>query len=166
MDIFAGGEVHHGVGAPFCGPAHFLDLFLDGRGDGGVADVGVDFDEEIAADDHRLAFRVVDVERDDGAAGGDLAADELRGDFLGNALREALEDAGSVGTVGRLGGAGVLFVEVVADDVVLHVRDLGAAHVFADGDEFHLGGDDALIGVVFLGDGGQRGRCGRDAHTP
>ena len=78
VDVLAGGEVHHGVGAPLGGPAHFFDFLLDARGDGAVADVGVDLHEEIAADDHRLAFRVVDVERDDGAAGGDFAADELR----------------------------------------------------------------------------------------
>ena len=30
---------------------------------------------------------------------------------------------------------------------------LKATHVFADGNEFHLGRDDALIGVPFLGDG-------------
>ena len=28
-----------------------------------------------------------------------------------------------------------------------------ASHVFADGDVFHLGGDDALVGIPFLGDG-------------
>ena len=31
--------------------------------------------------------------------------------------------------------------------------DFGAAHVFADGDVFHLGGDDALAGIPELGDG-------------
>jgi hypothetical protein len=51
-----------------------------------------------------------------------------------------------------LGGTDVLFVEVVADDVVFEVGDLGAAHVFADGDELHLGGDDAGFGVGELGD--------------
>jgi hypothetical protein len=61
VDVLAGGEVHDGVRAPLGGPAHFLDFLLDARGDGAVADVGVDLDEEVAADDHRLEFGVVDV---------------------------------------------------------------------------------------------------------
>ena len=44
----------------------------------------------------------------------------------------------------------MLFVEMVADDVFRKIGDLGAAQVFADGDEFHLGRDDALAGVVEL----------------
>ena len=81
VDVFAGAEVHDGVGAPLGGPTHFLDFFFNGGGDGAVADVGVDFDEEIAADDHRLELGMVDVGRDDGAAAGDFGADELGGDF-------------------------------------------------------------------------------------
>ena len=57
---------------------HLLDLFVDGGGDGRVADVGVDLHQEVAADDHRLALGVVDVGRDDRAAAGDLVAHELR----------------------------------------------------------------------------------------
>src|SRR3712207_7793049 len=49
---------------------------LDGGGDRGVADVGVDLDEEVAADDHRLRLRVVDVRRDDGAAPRHLRSEE------------------------------------------------------------------------------------------
>ncbi len=146
VDVLAGGEVHDGVGSPLGGPAHFFDFFLDAGGDGAVADVGVDFDEEIPADDHRLEFGVIDVRGDDSAAGGDFTADELGGDFVRDALGEALEDAGRV--VGLdLGGADVLLVEVVADDVVGEVGDLRALHVLADGDELHLGGDDAGFGV-------------------
>ena len=151
VDVLAGGEVHDGVGTPLGGPAHLFDLFLDAGGDGAVADVGVDFDEEVPADDHRLELGVVDVCGDDGAAGGDFAADELGGDFGRDALGEAAEDAGRV--VGLdLGGADVLLVEVVADDVLLQLGDLGAAHVFANRDELHLGGDDASAGVGELGD--------------
>ena len=44
---------------------------------GGVADVGVDLHQEVAADDHRLELEVVDVGGNDGAAARDLVADEL-----------------------------------------------------------------------------------------
>ena len=152
VDVLAGGEVHDGVRTPFGGPAHLFDFFLNAGGDGAVADVGVDFDEEVSANDHRLALGVIDVERDDGATGGDFGADELGGDFVRDALGEALEDAG--GVVGLdLGGTDVLLVEVVADDVVGEVGDLRPLHVFADGDELHLGGDDALFGIPKLGHG-------------
>ena len=43
-----------------------------------VADVGVDLDQEVAADDHRLRLGVIDVGGDDRAAAGDLVAHELR----------------------------------------------------------------------------------------
>jgi hypothetical protein len=52
----------------------FLDFLLDARRDGAVADVGVDLHEEVAPDDHRLGLGVIDVVRDDGAAGGDFIA--------------------------------------------------------------------------------------------
>ena len=56
------------------------------RRHGAVADVGVDLHQEIAADDHRLEFRMIDVGRDDGAAGGDFGADKLGRDFRRDAL--------------------------------------------------------------------------------
>ena len=151
VDVFAGGEVHHGIAAPLGGPAHFFDLFLDGGSDGAVADVGIDFDEEVAPDDHGLKLGVIDVGRDDGAACGDLRADELGGDLIRDALGEAFEDAGGVFVL-DLGGASVLLVQVIADDVAFEIGDLGAAHVFADGNEFHLGRDDAFFGISKLGD--------------
>lgn len=82
VDILAGGEIHHGIAAPLCRPAHFFDFFVDGGGDSRVADIGVDFDEEIAADDHRLGFGMVDVVGYDGTASGHLIADEFRGDEI------------------------------------------------------------------------------------
>ena len=90
VDIAARGEVHHRVGAPADRPHHLLDFFFNGGSDGTVADIGVDLGEEVAADDHRLEFGVVDVGRDDGAAARDLAAHEFRGDKGGQCAAELL----------------------------------------------------------------------------
>ena len=84
VDVLAGREIHHRVAAPARRPGHLLDFLLDGGADGRVADVGVDLHEELAADDHRLGFGMVDVGRDDGTAAGHLVAHELH--------REALAD--------------------------------------------------------------------------
>ena len=102
VDVFAGGEVHDGVRAPLGGPAHFLDFLLDAGRDGAVADVGVDLHEEVAPDDHRLGLGVIDVVRDNGAAGGDFGADELGRDLRGDALGEAAENAGRVRALAEL----------------------------------------------------------------
>ena len=82
VDVTASGQIHHGVRTPAAGPHQLLHLLLNGGADGGVANVGVDLYQEVAADDHRLRFRVVDVGGDDGATAGDLITDELRGDVL------------------------------------------------------------------------------------
>jgi hypothetical protein len=80
-----------------------------------------------AADDHRLDLGVVDVVRDDGPAAGDLLTHELGRDEVGDRGAEvlAVADAGGV---------------------------LLAPQVLADGDIFHLGRDDAGLGVFVLGD--------------
>ena len=91
VDVLAGGQVHDGVRAPLGGPAHFLDLLLDARRDGAVADVGVDLHEEIAADNHRLGFGMIYVGRDDGAAGSDFRPDKLRCNLFRNSLWKAGE---------------------------------------------------------------------------
>ena len=153
VDVFSGGEVHHGVGAPFGRPAHFFDFFPDGRGHRTVADVGVDLHEEVAPDDHRFVFRMVDVGRDDGTAGGDFVAHEFRRDFAGDSLRETAEDGGREFTVRTLAAAGMLLAQALAVDVFRHVREVGATHVFPDGNVFHFGSDDALAGIPELGHG-------------
>src|SRR3546814_18143987 len=80
--MLAGGQVHHRVAAPADRPDQLLDFLGDAGTDRAVADVGVDLGQEIAADDHRLAFRVVDVVGQDRAAAGDLVADEFGRDGL------------------------------------------------------------------------------------
>ena len=65
VDVVTRAQIHHRVGAPPGRPAHLLDLLLDAAADGGVADVGVDLHQEVAADDHRFGLGVIDVRRDD-----------------------------------------------------------------------------------------------------
>ena len=116
-----GGEVHHRIGPPADRPDQLFHLFLHRGGDGGGAHVGIDLHEEIAPDDHRLKFGVVDIGGDDGAAGRDLGADEFGGDVIGDLRAPILAVAG--------GGAGL--------------AQLG----LADRDKFHLGGDQARAGI-------------------
>ena len=68
VDVRPGRQVHHRVGPPERGPSQLLDLFLDRRRHRRVPDVGVDLDEKVPADRHRLELWMVDVGRDDGAA--------------------------------------------------------------------------------------------------
>src|SRR5262249_48630524 len=65
-------------------------------GDDRVADIGVDLHEEIAADDHRLGFRMVDVVWDDRAAPRDLFANKLWGHAVGDRRAERLAVRSSV----------------------------------------------------------------------
>src|SRR5690606_18097667 len=97
VDVAAGRQVHDRVGAPAGGPDQLVDLVGDVGQDRAVADVGVDLDQEVAADGHRLDFAVVDIGRDDGAAAGGLVADELGGDEVGDLGAEGVAVAGSVG---------------------------------------------------------------------
>mmetsp|Transcript_10926 Transcript_10926/g.27584 ORF Transcript_10926/g.27584 Transcript_10926/m.27584 type:complete len:604 (-) Transcript_10926:142-1953(-) len=78
VDVLARGEVHQSVRTPHGGPLELLDLLLDGAADGGVADVGVDLDLEVAPHDHRLELEVLLVGWDDGAAPSHLAANKFR----------------------------------------------------------------------------------------
>ena len=131
VDVAAGGQVHDRVGAPADRPHQLLDFLGRTRGDGGVADVGVDLHQEVAADDDRLEFRVVDVGGDDGAAARDLVADEFRGDEFGDRGAEVL----AVGAA--FGGA---------------FQRLLPAQVLAMRDVDHLFGDDAGAGEFELRD--------------
>ena len=102
VDIVSGGEVHKGVSAPFAAPYGLLYLFLDGRGGGGVADIGVDLHEEVPAYDHRLCLGMVDVGREGCPSGCYLVAHEFGGDMGLNAQG--------------------LAVHVLADGHVFHLR--------------------------------------------
>src|SRR3546814_21180526 len=86
-------DLHDGVGAPADRPDHLVDLGRDVAGDRAVADIGVNLDEEITADRHRLALGVVDVAGDDRAAPRNLVADKLRSDIIGAAGAPAFPSA-------------------------------------------------------------------------
>ena len=120
VDVLSGGKVHDCVCAPAHGPGHLFDFFFDRRGNGRVADVAVDLREEAVADNHRFAFRVVDVPRQNRAARGDFVAHEFR----------------------RNGGAFNL-------DLALGLQFVKAL-VFTYCYVFHFLGDDSLAGVVEL----------------
>ncbi|MND66982.1 hypothetical protein D3C80_583870 [compost metagenome] len=75
---------------------------------------------------------MVDVGGDDRATAGDFLTDKLGGDFLGNAGAKAMT---WMLLVQQACGAGLLQL-----------------HVLADGNVFHLGGDDALTRIVHLAD--------------
>ena len=77
VDVRPGRQVHHRVGPPERGPSQLLDLFLDRRRHRRVPDVGVDLDEKVPADRHRLELWMVDVGRDDGAPTRHFVAHEL-----------------------------------------------------------------------------------------
>ncbi len=91
--------------------------------------------EEVAADDHRLAFRMVDVARDHRAAARDLVANELGRDVGDQRGAEAVARPG-------LALAGQALAQLGLDEVLAR-RDVG-----------HLGRDDAAPRVMHLRDVG------------
>ena len=129
VDVSTSGEIHHRVGAPAGRPDQFLHLLRCRRGHGRIADIGVDLDEEVAADRHRLHLGVVDVGRDDGAAARHLVAHEFRCDEGGERGTEAV-------AVGQRG--------------LRAFQHRLAGEVFAVGDVDHLLGDDPGFGELVL----------------
>ena len=128
VDVTPSGEIHHGVGTPAGSPNGLLYLLGDAAGDGRVADVGIDLTEEVAPDDHGLELGVIDVGWDDGTPSGDLFADKFWGHVGGDLCAQ------------RVACHGVTLLGLI-DELVLTYR-----HVL------HLLGDDALAGIVALGD--------------
>ncbi|MNQ73981.1 hypothetical protein D3C85_887290 [compost metagenome] len=131
MDVLAGRQIHHRVAAPADRPGHLFHFLANARTDRGIADVGVDLNQEIAADGHRLHFGVVDVGRNDGAAARDLVSHELGGDGGRNGRAErlarvlaqqALDHLLAVGTAVAQRLQIVLAAQALADRHVLHFR--------------------------------------------
>src|ERR1044072_3247241 len=54
VNVLSGRKIHYGVRPAMYGPAHLVDFLFNRRSDGGISDVRVNFDEEVAADNHRL----------------------------------------------------------------------------------------------------------------
>ncbi len=77
-DVAAGGEVHHRVGAVVHRGVQLSQFLVDVRGDGGIADVGVDLAQRGHADRHRLQLGMVDVGGDDHAPARHFVAHQLR----------------------------------------------------------------------------------------
>jgi len=120
------------IRAPLGCPAHFFNFLVDAGSHGAVADVGVDLNQEIPADDHRLAFRMIDIGGDYGAPTGNFVADKLRGGPPRNT------------------GAETLTAEVPNTWVWRLANGLFTAQVFSDGNKFHFRGDNSLARVLQL----------------
>ena len=128
-------------------------------GDGAIADIGVDLHEEVAADDHRLGFRMIDICRDNRAAGSDFGANKLRGNLRGYPLRKAAKHRRHVVAIscitrpaGKLRATRMLLFEIIADKVLFQFGDFRPSQVLANGDELHLRRDHALLRVPQLCD--------------
>ena len=78
VDILSCREIHNSVGAASCRISHLVDLFLDRGGNGGITDIGVDLDQEVTADRHRLDLRMVDVRWNDRSPARNLVTHKLR----------------------------------------------------------------------------------------
>ena len=147
MDVAAGREVHHRVGAPADRPHHLLDFLGDAGAHRRIADVGVDLDQEIAADRHRLEFDVIDVGGNDRPAARDFLAHEFRRHEFGDVRPEAL---------------------AVSETLACAFERRLARQILAMGDIDHLFGDDAGAREFELGDelsrlaGAQRARRGAE----
>jgi hypothetical protein len=102
VDVLAGRQVHHRVGAEVDRGVQLFQLAVDVAGDGRVADVGVHLAAGGDADRHRLkpAGGVDDVRRNDHPARGDFGSRIVRPQRL--ALGDVLHLAGDVAGAGML----------------------------------------------------------------
>ena len=76
--MLTGREIHHRVTAPADRPHQFFDLFVDARTECRVADIGINLDQKIAANNHRLQFRVIDIGGNNRPPGSDFATHKFR----------------------------------------------------------------------------------------
>src|SRR5213594_2050040 len=128
MNIAACREVHHRVGAPGDAPSHLLDFIFNRAGESAVTDVGIDLDQKIPADDHRLGFRMIDICRNNRAPSRNFMADELWSDAFRNGSAEGFARMLEADIRAVMARGGII---------------LFASKVLANGDELHLRRDDA-----------------------
>ena len=138
MNIFPRGKVHQRVPAPTAGPSHFIDFLFDPRGDGGIADVCIDFNQKIAPDNHRFRLRMVNVGGKNGTSSGNFRAHEFRRYLLRNCRSEILSRMHEPEVLTRR------FRNCVVRCLQLHV--------FANGNKFHFRRDNAALGIIHLRD--------------
>ncbi len=82
MDVAAGGEVHHGVGAEVHRSVQLLEFFLDVRGHRRIADVGIDLAQRGHPDAHGLQFGMIDIGGNNHPPAGDFVAHQFRRQLL------------------------------------------------------------------------------------
>ena len=128
VDIAPGRQVHDRIATPANGPDHLINLVGNRGQHRRIADIGIDLDQEVAANNHRLQLAMIDIGRNDRPAAGNLFADKFWRDEVGD------------------GGPKIL---AIAHDL----GQLFAAHVFADGDVFHFRRNDPGPGIGHLGHG-------------
>ena len=128
VNIAPGRQVHDRIAAPANGPDHLINLVGNRGQHSRIADIGIDLDQEIAANNHRLQLAMIDIGRNNRPAAGNLFADKFRRDEVGD------------------GGAKVFAI-------AHHLGQFLAAHVFADGDVFHFRRNDPGPRIGHLGHG-------------
>src|SRR5258708_9425643 len=77
VNVATGGKVHYRVGAIVHSCVKLFEFFVDFRGDGGVADVGIDLAQRGHADGHRFKLRMVNVRGNDHASASHFVAHKL-----------------------------------------------------------------------------------------
>ena len=144
VNMLAGRQIHNRVGTPANAPSHFVNLFADRGRNRGIADIAVDFDQKIAADNHRFAFGMVDIGWNNGTPARDFIAHKFRCNFIRQRCPETL-------------------ARMLARHHRCHARAAfascreafqigGAVLVLANGDILHLRRDNALAGIMHLAD--------------
>mmetsp|Transcript_104637 Transcript_104637/g.293242 ORF Transcript_104637/g.293242 Transcript_104637/m.293242 type:complete len:275 (+) Transcript_104637:1065-1889(+) len=77
VNVLTSGQVHESVGTPKSTPLELLHFLFNRRGDGRVADVGVDLDLEHPPDDLRLKLLVILVGANNSTPTSDFGTDEF-----------------------------------------------------------------------------------------
>ena len=85
VDVLSGAQVHQCVASPPTAPHGLVHLLVYAAGGGRIADVRIDFHQEVPPDNHRFALGMVDVCGQHGAAFGNLLPHKFGGDVRADA---------------------------------------------------------------------------------